>query len=305
MEPVLTQEELEAIYAAMKGDDLPSVSVDDVALTAGQEFISRAELKWNDAVKGMCPAVESALMGALGRRVSVRLYPSEAWLDEGEETGEERSLPLQDGVSVLCVAKIGDVHAIFAIDIELARKAVERRTGAVSSEDSGEPAAKLTPLETRLLKDLIGDLVNITAKATPINGKGQVTSIDPEDVWTSRPTGDIWIIGSMGVTELSGRGIRFIAPSGLFMPKLKNSRDILSKHLQNATITIAVELGKFKMSVAKLWQLQPGSIIPLNTTVGDDFKITVGGVTKLLGKPGVSRGNVSVQLTGHIDNGAF
>ena len=305
MEPVLTQEELEAIYAAMKGDDLPSVSVDDVALTAGQEFISRAESKWNDTVKGMCPAVESVLMGALGRRVSVRLYPSEAWLDEGEDTGESSPLPLQDGVSVLVVAKVGEVHAIFAIDLELARRAVERRTGAISSNDDGEPAAKLTPLETRLLRDLIMELVTITAKATPAKGAASVSSIDPEDVWASRSPKETWIIGSLGVTELSGRGIRFIAPSGLFMPQPRNSRDILSKQLKTATITIAVELGKFKMNVAKLWQLQPGMIIPLDTTVGDELNVTVGGVAKLLGKPGVSRGNVSVQLTGHIENGVF
>ncbi len=305
MEPVLTQEELEAIYAAMKGDELPSAFVDDVALTAGQEYISRAETKWNEAIKGMSSRVESILMGALGRRVTVRLYPSEAWLSDGEDNmGGSNTFPLQDGVSVLSVGKIGETYAIFAMDLELARKAVERKTGAIpTAEGANEAAQRLTPLETRLLKDLISDLVNTTAKATPSKVAGTVASIDPEDVWSSRKPDEIWVIGSLGIAELEGRGIRFMAPSSLFLPKLKNARDLLADHLKQATVTIAVELGKFKMNVAKLWQLRPGTVIPLSTTVGDPLKISVGGVTKLLGKPGVSRGNVSVELTGHIENG--
>jgi flagellar motor switch/type III secretory pathway protein FliN len=302
MEPVLTQEELEAIYAAMKGDDLPSMSVDDVSLTSGQAFVVRAESKWNEAVKAMCGTIESILMGALGRRVTVRLQPSEAWLDSDEQP-EADVIPVKDARSVLATGKIGAVHAIYAVDLDLARKVVERRTGAVASDETDAERTELTPLETRLLKDLIRDLVQATAKVAPKKDEGIVTAIDPEDVWLSRNRKETWIIGSLGVAEFGGRGVRFIAPSSLFVPKPLNARDVIAKHLQNAAITLTAELGTFRLSVARLWHMKPGTVIPMGATVGDPLKISIGGVGKLLGEPLVSRGNVAVRVVGRIENG--
>jgi flagellar motor switch/type III secretory pathway protein FliN len=303
MEPVLTQEELEAIYAAMKGDDLPSVSVDDVALTAGQEFISRAEQKWNEAIKGISQPIENILMGALGQRITVRLYPSEAWVDDDAEPSESDVVPLKDASSVLATGKIGEMLVIVSIDLELARKVVERRTGAVSLEEENESGSQLTPLEFRLLKDLIRDLIKAAAKASPIKVAGEISAIDPEDVWMGRDPKETWIIGSLGIAEMSGRGIRFMAPSGLFMPKAVNSRNLLSSHLKRAKITLSAELGKFRLNVAKLWHMKPGTVIPMSTTIGDPLHISIGGVAKLLGEPLVSRGNVAVRLVGRIENG--
>ena len=117
MEPVLTQEELEAIYAAMKGDDLPSASIDDVTLSAGQEFIHRAESKWNETVKSMLPTFQSILTGSMGKRIRVRLHEAEAWLDE--EMAVEESVPsfLDSEGSVMNVAKIGRHYILIAVDL--------------------------------------------------------------------------------------------------------------------------------------------------------------------------------------------
>jgi flagellar motor switch/type III secretory pathway protein FliN len=145
--------------------------------------------------------------------------------------------------------------------------------------------------------------VNVVGNAATKKGARKVVSLDPDDVWASRNPKEIWVIGSIGISEMEGRGIRFVAPSDLFLPKLKNSRDALSKHLQRATVTLSVELGRFRLNVAKLWHLKPGTVIPLPTTVGDPLNIAVGGVAKLLGDPMVSRGNVAVRLIEHIENG--
>ena len=303
MEPVLTQEELEAIYAAMKGDDLPSVSVDDVALTAGQEFISRAETKWNEAVKGMIPKLESVLTGALGRRIALRLFPSEAWVEDGVEPADADVVPIKDASSVISTGRIGDFFVLFSIDVELARQVIERRTGAVSSDGDEASRKHLTPLELRLLNDLIMELVQTVGKTSTQKTAGEVSSLDPEDVWGGRKPKDTWIIASIGLSDMNGRGIRFIAPSGLFMPAPVKSKDAISRHLKRATVTLSAELGKFNLNVAKLWHLQPGTVIPMGTTVGDPLRISIGGVAKLLGEPLVSRGNVAVRLVGRIENG--
>ena len=60
------------------------------------------------------------------------------------------------------------------------------------------------------------------------------------------------------------------------------------------------ELGRFTMNVSDLWQLKPGTLIPLKKAVGDPLKIYVGGVPKLLGEPLVSRGSIAVRIEGRL-----
>jgi flagellar motor switch protein FliM len=303
MEPVLTQEELEAIYAAMKGDDLPSASIDDVSLSAGQEFIRRSESKWNEAMKAMSSSVESILTGALGKRIGIRLHPAEAWLDDEMDVGDSGPSFLNDDSAVMTVTKIGETFVVVGVDLELARRVIERRTGAKPSKDSNSKERGLTSLERKLLNDLIRDLANVAAKATPMPGEAVVSSMDSSDMWTRRKKGELWVMSGIGIQEMSGKGLRLFGPSSLFMPRPMNLKNTISGHLESATIVLAAELGKFRMNVQNLWQLRPGTVIPMGTTVGDPLLLTIGGVPKLLGDPMAQRGNVAVKIKKRIEKG--
>lgn len=304
MEPVLTQEELEAIYAAMKGDDVPSASIDDVALSAGQEFIQRSENKWNDAIKIVSPSLGSILTGALGMRVTVQPLPAEAWLDE--ETADTEELPsfFNSAGAVTTVTRFADVLALTSIDIELARRVIERRTGANASAEYGAKEKGITSLEFKLLRDVILDLAAAAGKAVPEAADVEICSVSPEDMWAKRKKGELWVVSGVSVREMEGRTLNIFAPSRLFMPQPSDVKKIISTHIEAAGIALAAELGKFRMSVRHLWRLRPGTVIPMGTTVGDPLRLTIGGVPKLLGEPLAQRGNVAVKIKSRIEKGA-
>ena len=305
MEPVLTQEELEAIYAAMKGDDLPSASIDDVSLSAGQEFIHRAESKWNETVKSMLPTLQSTLIGSVGKRIRVRMQDAEAWLDE--EMMDQEGIPsfVENDGAVTTVAKIGETYILISMDLELARRVVERRTGAKPTRESNAKERGLTSLEHKLLRDLIFDLTRTTAQGVPGNPLVEVSSMDPVDMWARRQKGALWVISGIGIQEMEGKGVRLFGPAGLFMPRPMNLKELLSNRLEAASIVLAAELGKFRMSVQNLWRLRPGTVIAMGTTVGDPLRLTIGGVPKLLGEPMAQRGNVAVKIQKKIEKGAI
>jgi flagellar motor switch protein FliM len=301
MQPVLTQEELEAIYAAMKGDDLPSADVDDVSLSAGQEYIRRAEAKWNETIKSMLPSLEGILTGAMGRRVNARVSLSEAWPDEQSDD----VLPsfLRDPSTMLSVVKIGETYFIISLDLELARRVIERRTGAKPSKESGGKEKSITSLERKLLNDLLRDLANIAAGATPSKDAVTITSLDIADMWNHRKKGVLWVTTSIGIQEMQGKGLGFFCPFALFVPRTSNLKKTISEHLESATIVLAAELGKFRITVQDLWNLRTGGIIEMGTTVGDSLRLTIGGVPKLLGEPTAQRGNVAVRIQKRIEKG--
>ena len=305
MEPVLTQEELEAIYAAMKGDDLPSASIDDVTLSAGQEFIRRAESKWNETVKSMLPAFQSTLIGAIGKRIRIRMQDAEAWLDE--EMMDQDGVPsfVDNSGAVTTVAKIGNVYLLISMDLEIARRIVERRTGAKPSKDFDVKERGLTSLEHKLLRDLLFEITHTAAQGAPGKPEAEVSSMDPVDMWSRRRKGELWVISGVGIQEMDQKGLRIFGPASLFMPRPLNLKELISNRLENAGIVLAAELGKFRMSVQNLWQLRPGTVIAMGTTVGDPLRLTIGGVPKLLGEPLAQRGNVAVRIQQKIEKGAI
>jgi flagellar motor switch protein FliM len=302
MQPVLTQEELEAIYAAMKGDDLPSASIDDISLSTGQEYIRRAETKWNEALKAMMPGLEGILTGAMGRRINAHTTLSEVWPDEDLD---DTALPsfLRDSSVMFSVVKFKESYAVISIDLELTRRVIERRTGAKPSKESAGKEKGITALERKLLTDLLRDIANIAAGATQDKQPPSVTSLDTADMWNHRKKGELWVTASIGIQEMSNKGLGFFCPSALFIPKPPNLKKTISDHLEAASIILAAELGKFRITVEDLWNLTPGRIIEMSTTVGDPLRLTIGGVPKLLGEPLAQRGNVAVKIQRRIEKG--
>ncbi len=306
MEPVLTQEELEAIYEAMQGEPASSASVDDFALTAGHEFVSRAEAVWAEKAKAMVPSIESTVTGALGSRTKVESIGAEAldaeisdnYQSPVEESGEQ-SPSLDTETSVITVVRFGQTQLLFGVDSALARKYVERRTGASADEETSNAAgADLTPLEQRLLNDLVKDLIQAAVNVAPDPCTASIDPAAPEEVWQERSTKEMWMMIRFSVAQYPGSGLWLRGPVSTFLPKMDKARQTLAERLSSTTIVLSAELGKFRISVGDLWRLKPGSLVPIEAAVGDPMKIFVGDVPKLQGVPLVSRGNIAIRITG-------
>jgi flagellar motor switch protein FliM len=62
-------------------------------------------------------------------------------------------------------------------------------------------------------------------------------------------------------------------------------------------VTFAVEMGHAAITLKELLHLVPGDTIMLDKDIRSDLLVTVGGINKFLGTPGVQRGNKAVQIT--------
>jgi flagellar motor switch protein FliM len=71
----------------------------------------------------------------------------------------------------------------------------------------------------------------------------------------------------------------------------------LSAELIEAPLEFAVEMGHAAITLQELLHLVPGDTIMLDKDIRSDLLVTVGGVNKFLGTPGVQRGNKAVQIT--------
>ncbi len=306
MEPVLTQEELEAIYSAMNVDDVSASAVDDIALTAGQEFISQAEEKWTEAARSMSERVETVLTSALGKRMKIEIQRAETiepemdddYGSQDEQVGAQFP-SIGEDASQIFVVSFGGVRLLLGIDRTLAMKFIERRTGAPPDmESQGATAKEFTALEQRLLSDLVGDVAFAAADAVPRPCEVMLESDNPEEVWAKRSKDEIWINIRFGIVQHEGVGLWLRGPATVFLPQPAKARQTLADRLRSTKVELSVELGKTKISLTDLWNLSPGTLLSVDTTVGDLLPVLLGGVHKLQGEPLVSRGNIAVRIKG-------
>ncbi len=311
MEPVLTQEELEAIYAAMQSEGPAAAHINDFELTGGHSFAKKAEARWTECGKEMTGRIESILTGALGRRVRAEVLDALVLEDNipgdyGDDMPDGMAKPsaIDEDTSVVFSFSVGTAPALVGVDKMVARRFVDRRTGAIlleDEDDQDEPSLKaLTALEMRLLRDLIADLVEAFGAITPGRPRVAIEEADPRDLWAARPRTPAWMLIRFALTKLPGAGVWFRGPANLLMPMPKRVRELMRAHLTSTPVRVAVELGRFNVSVSQLWQMQPGALIQLETVVGDPLRVTVGGLPKLLGEPMVSRGNIAVRIQERI-----
>ena len=71
----------------------------------------------------------------------------------------------------------------------------------------------------------------------------------------------------------------------------------LLAELTEAPLEFAVQMGRASITLQELLNLEPGDTIMLDKDVRSDMAVTVGGVNKFYGMPGVQRGNKAVQIT--------
>jgi flagellar motor switch protein FliM len=78
----------------------------------------------------------------------------------------------------------------------------------------------------------------------------------------------------------------------------------LSEELMEAPLEMSVQMGQATITLADLLNLAPGDTIMLdNAKFGSEMLISVGGVGKYLGMPGVRSGNKAIQVTSLLQRG--
>ncbi|WP_010269545.1 flagellar motor switch protein FliM [Paenibacillus senegalensis] len=85
--------------------------------------------------------------------------------------------------------------------------------------------------------------------------------------------------------------------------KSEEESEILHARLTQAKLPVIAELGHSQLSVEEFLSLAPGDVITLDSLVGDQLAIRIGGKVKFLGNPGTLKGKAAVQITEVVHEG--
>ena len=302
MEPILTQEELEAIYSAMKADSSSQKSVDDYILASDHAYNMRCLKKWTDTAKLMAPNIENLLVKRLAIRGRLDIQDVRTIEDERENSAMQGSagmtevIPLAqtDPSSEYVVISLNDSRILLGMERVTAMKYISRRTGIQADEDV-EDKSELTILEQRLLKDFFVEICNELQTSLPETSM-EVKRDNPEDFWVERQPAGVWI-NVQFVSSLNPEvAIWLRGPAELFMEQAEIRENQLETQMKNARVELVMELGKLSLKAFDLWNLKIGDVYPLGVAMDEPLDVVVGGVYKLKGKPTISRGNVAFEI---------
>jgi flagellar motor switch protein FliM len=75
----------------------------------------------------------------------------------------------------------------------------------------------------------------------------------------------------------------------------------MAEAMRDVPIEVTVELGKTKLGLRAVLELQVGQVVRLETAVDDPAIVRIGGVEKFAARPVVSRGQLAVEIKGRLD----
>jgi flagellar motor switch protein FliM len=85
--------------------------------------------------------------------------------------------------------------------------------------------------------------------------------------------------------------------SNMEKEKTPEVRSSIEKKIEKTRVNMKAILGEATISVNDFIELQPGDVIPLNTSIDGDVQVMVGELLKFRGKPGVRKNKVSIRIT--------
>lgn len=74
-------------------------------------------------------------------------------------------------------------------------------------------------------------------------------------------------------------------------------KESIEAKVQNTIVPIKAILGKTTISVNDFIELQPGDVLPLESSINEDVEVQVGELLKFYAKPGVKKNKVAMKIT--------
>ncbi len=325
MENILTKEEIDALLSAVFEGKIDPEK--ELAKVSGG--VSNYNLFSSDPTKGFIPNLDiiydnfirynrASLSNRLRKMVEIKKGGARAYkFDDFLQT-----LP-----SPVCMAiyKIDPLKgaALIAFDSTMVFAIVDAILGGTGTAKIPGDNRTFTSIEIRLVEKIVKDILTDMEKAwaplqhtrmnlikTEVNPR--MVSIVPPDYMVITMTLQIQIEETVG-------NLVFAVPYMTIDPirdKLKAGAQFdmmavdprwsirLSEELQEAPLDVSVLMGHATVTLSDLLSLAPGDTVMLDDAkVGSDMLISVGGVGKFLGMPGVRSGNKAVQVVSLLQRG--
>jgi flagellar motor switch protein FliM len=314
MEQILSQDEVDALLKGISGGEIEEpeepLDIDTSGYQAydftRQERIVQVRMPAMEAISdAFMRTVRSSLSATLRRIIDLTSAPIEL-----ERFGAfVRTLPVPSSLQIFRMAPFRG-QALIVLEPKLVFTLVENFLGGTGTRSTRIEGRDFTAIEQRLIRRVVGLLLNDLEKAwyslQPLTVQYIRSEINPQFAKICQPE-DVVIICRYDVDMDRAVGsITICIPlSNLESVKGKllttfqreqsdediSIKRVLSENIKNIPVDLVVNLGRAVISAGEIMELAVGDIIPLERRTDDLLPAFVAGERKYMGTPGVHRGN--------------
>ncbi len=214
-------------------------------------------------------------------------------------------------------------NVIFQMDRNLALVTVDRLLGGEGTGKHDRGNAPVTEIEMLLLEDLgrglIGEFIAAWDQVAPLQLSRCDVALSPPQIQGALPTG-VAVILRHDVRMLEAKGkLTICLPASTLeplMPRLNarllfanlrpqtgdGSTQALIEQMENALLTLRVEVGRATLRIAELLTLEVGDVIRLDSAANSPFVVKAGDRDAFLAQPGQQAGHLAVRIVDFVDN---
>jgi flagellar motor switch protein FliM len=210
---------------------------------------------------------------------------------------------------------------VVTISPEISYVILEQRLGGRSDRHVNKHS--LTEIDQSLIQDLIENMLNDIkaswAKVVPIEPR--LVDSTTNQHWVQMMVGNerVMMLAFELMLQQATGTMSFYIPFSMLKPVINELnphtiitgrkeavQDVQSRqnnldNLSKVTLPIKVILGKTKLRIGDLVEMQPGDVILLDSNVHDDISVSVAGKTRFKGRVGKKVKNLALQITEFID----
>ncbi len=210
-------------------------------------------------------------------------------------------------------------HAIFMIESRLVFFLVERFLGGSGKGTAKVEGREFTPIEQRLIRRVVNLALQELEKAwrnfVPIKTRYVRSEINPQFARIVQPDENVVVCKfELDLEDLTGE-IAFCLPMAMLQPikqKLYTPfqteemmdpfwRKQLEEIIRSVEVEVVVPLGQVEITGQELLDMAVGDVIQLDHPIDEPLLALIEGRPKLLGQPGVYRGQKAFQVTDFIE----
>lgn len=320
---ILSQDEVDALLKGVASGDIDTDEAKDKLLTGvrGYDFTSQERI-----IRGRMPGLEMAnesfarlfrtsVSNLIMKFVDISIQNVEI-IKFGDFI---KTIPVPSSINIFKMDPLKG-YSLLVMEAPLVFGFIEFFFGGVNAQNIKSEGRAFTAIEQRVINRVVDmalkDLTASWKKIIDITPEYVSSEINPQFVTIVTAAEIIINIEVLiEIEDFSGR-LFFCIPYSMVEPikeKLyagihgdKYDTDkgwalVMKEVLKETYVHITAEVGSTVINCEDILNFEVGTVLNLGKPVGDDLVVSVEGLPKFKGKPGISRGNQSIQLTGVIE----
>ncbi len=316
---LLSQDEIDALLKGVQSGEIDTEEAKERLISGIRpyDFSNQERI-----VRGRMPGLEisnerfirfyrNSLTPLLMRHVDINMQGSEI-IKFGEFM---RTIPFPSSINIFKINPFKG-YAIFLIEAPVVFAFVEFFFGSSSAKLIKSEGRAFTSIEQRIIKNVVNvalkDFANAWSGIAEIEPELVGSEMNPQLVTIVTPSEIvIKITIQLEIEDFEGK-VYFCIPYSMIEPVKEKLYSLIQsdkfdldrrwaekikENLMLSEVEVRVDLGKTKLSLEALLNLEVGNVITLTNSVKDDIIIKVEDNPLFAGTPGYSKGNQAIKIT--------